>query len=440
MKTEIRRWLAWGSGAGIEIGAQNLEVAIVRVRPSGVSLAGLATVENFRSRPAAQWGAELLAWIGKAGGAHLAVNAVLPRQDVIVRLISLPGVADKDLAAAVQYQIDSLHPFGEEEALYSWARAGESGAVLVGITRRSVIEEYGALFSEAGLKVGGFTFSAAVLYSALRIPAAPPQPGFLAASAAGGEIEIYGESEARPVFSTTFDASLERAVAFASAELRLASEPAPMSLAELLPQPVVTSGESLDPSRLNASGIAYAAALSGACPWLALNGNLLPAEQRRASSRARLIPTLALASLLLVLAVALSAYSGYQDGRYLKVLEGEVRKLEPYARRSETIDLAAAAARNRTHLLDEVRRRTKTDIDALNELTNLLPPPAWLSSLELTRTGVQLGGEAEQAAELLKKLDASPLFQSSEFTLPIARVGAAAEAFRIRCAREGSPQ
>ena len=65
-----------------------------------------------------------------------------------------------------------------------------------------------------------------------------------------------------------------------------------------------------------------------------------------------------------------------------------------------------------------------------------MPPPGWVNSLELTRDQVVLQGEAEQAAALLKTIDGSPLFQNSEFTMPLARTGNG-EAFRIRAAREG---
>ena len=98
-----------------------------------------------------------------------------------------------------------------------------------------------------------------------------------------------------------------------------------------------------------------------------------------------------------------------------------------------------AAARARTRLLDDFQKRSKADLDALNELTRLLAPPAWLNSLELTRAGANLSGEAEQAASLLKILDASPMFRNSEFTMGITRIGGA-EVFRVRTQREGAPQ
>ena len=80
-----------------------------------------------------------------------------------------------------------------------------------------------SLFVEAGIKIASFTFSAAVLYSALRILSDPPADGFLAIGG-GEEMEAYGESPAHPVLSAVLDQPLERSAALAAAELRLDPE------------------------------------------------------------------------------------------------------------------------------------------------------------------------------------------------------------------------
>ena len=99
-----------------------------------------------------------------------------------------------------------------------------------------------------------------------------------------------------------------------------------------------------------------------------------------------------------------------------------------------TIDKVITDTRARTHLLDEYRRRPKRDMDALLEVTKLIPPPGWVGSFDLDRQGLQIAGESEQAAGLLKTLDGSPLFERSEFTMPINRTPTG-DAFRIRVVR-----
>ena len=41
---DMRRWLAFGTGVGIEMGAEDLRVVVARVRPTGVEVLGSTTI------------------------------------------------------------------------------------------------------------------------------------------------------------------------------------------------------------------------------------------------------------------------------------------------------------------------------------------------------------------------------------------------------------
>ncbi len=172
--TALRQWLAFGTGVGIEVCEQELKVTIVRVRRSEAAVIGAATVTDYKNRPAAEWGAELANFLRQVGTAHIAATVLLPRRDVIVRSVLVPGVSDRDLESAVRLQIDSLHPFSEDEVYFSWARIDKTPSVLVGIARHEIVDQFSSLFAEAGIKVAAFTFSAAAIYSAVRLLGAPP--------------------------------------------------------------------------------------------------------------------------------------------------------------------------------------------------------------------------------------------------------------------------
>jgi Tfp pilus assembly protein PilN len=231
---------------------------------------------------------------------------------------------------------------------------------------------------------------------------------------------LYGESPTRPAFSAAFAATRERAIALACAELRLDPLTETRSFHALL---------GADPA------MPYAAALTSACPHLSLSLNLLPADQRAASSRAIWIPTGIAAGLALTAAIALAAYPAIEDKRYLRSLNAQIAQVRPQAVLAAKLDKDIENARQRTILLDQVRKRSKQDIDVLGELTRILPPPVWVSGLELTRTQLRIAGEADQAATLLKQIDASPFFEASEFTMPPMRIPAG-ERFDIKTTRE----
>ena len=413
MANSWKRYLAWGSGAGIEIGTDQLKVSLAKVRPSAVTESATLEIENFRERPAAEWGREYNDFLKKNGVAHLSAVALLPRQDVIVRLVHLPGVVEKDLGAAVGYQLDSLHPYSDEDAVAAWARLENSPEVLVGVARKQVFESYASLFAEAGIKVSNFTFSAAVFYSALRLVNEAPKD-FLALEQTLSGLEVYGESGAKPLFSAIWDVPTEKAVAMASAELRLEGE-----VASHTPFP--------SPS--------FAAAATGAVPLLAMAVNLLPESQRRNTSVVRYIPTAILGTALTALLAAIWLHEPYDTGKYVKALGEQISKVDKKAAAISKIDQEIEATRERTQMLDDFRRRTRSDLDLLLNVTNTIQQPTYLNYYESNRDMAVLGGEADQAAPLLRTLDASPYLKNSEFQMGIMRMQNG-ESFRIRSQRE----
>jgi Tfp pilus assembly protein PilN len=161
-------------------------------------------------------------------------------------------------------------------------------------------------------------------------------------------------------------------------------------------------------------------------------------EHRRAGSKMMWIPAAALGGAVLALAGTLVAYPIFENRRYAQTLDGQIAQLQPAALRAVALDREIEAVRRRTQLLDDLRRRSRADMDALGELTRLLPPPTWLNVLELNSAIGTIGGETDQAAGLLKTIDGSPLFESSEFVQPPLRL-LNGEGFRVRFRREVHP-
>jgi Tfp pilus assembly protein PilN len=434
VRLNARRWLAFGSGFGIAAGASVLELAMVRVRPSGARFVQAASIAGYRTRPAAEWGGEVTRFLAAGGETQLAATVLLPREEVIVRTLQLPGVSDKDMAAAIELQLDTLHPWGDDEIAWTWFRAGDGSAqlIVVGLIRKALLTSWETLFSEAGIPVAAFTFSSAAIHAALRIWNAAPHSFLFAVPGEGNRCEVYGESEARPFYSSQFAIGVERAIAVARAELRLAGSDEAGSLAAAIPQPdgAAQSFETVSP-------FAWAAALSAAAPLATRLVNFLPPERRASSARRKFLLTGILSVVLAITALAaFVALPAIQQSRYETALATEIRRSEPAAQRAQNFEKAATQNRARAAALDEIRLRSKADLDILNELTRILPPQVWTNSIEIYPDSVVIAGEADQAAPLLKLLDSSPLFQNSEFSLSVTR-STTGEQFRIRTQRRG---
>jgi Tfp pilus assembly protein PilN len=435
----FRKWLSIGTGVGVEVSGKNLLVSAAKVRPGGIDVLGVTTIERFEERPAAEWAIEYSAFLKSCGGKHLAATVVLPRSEVIVREIALPGVKDDDVPAAIGYQLDSLHPYPEEDVVFDWARL-TGPVVVIGIARKDLVARYTNLFAEAGVQVSAFSVSGSVLYAARRVYQSAPSTGLAAGLSRDNRVEIYGESDGHPLFTNAFDAPAEafaaRAVSMALAELRLPPETEVQTYEHILPMP-----RSIDATiPLAEYALAYAAAIASAVSRREGRLNLLPPEQRRVNSKLLYIPTAILATVATGLLLANIFYSQIEERRYQSILQDEVRKLAPASKQADTLDLAAKNSRKRIQLIDEYRRQSQSDLDALNELTRIVAPPAWVSTLELNRTTVTLAGESDQSAGMLKTIDQSPLFMNSDFTMPLGRAAdGRTELFRIRTTRETPP-
>ena len=129
----------------------------------------------------------------------------------------------------------------------------------------------------------------------------------------------------------------------------------------------------------------------------------------------------------------MAVYASWSEKQYLKQVNAEIAKLEPLHRRADTLDKETALARARAQLLDQFRKQTRMDLDALNELTHLLEPPAWSNNIDLARDTVRIAGETPQTAPLLKILDASPFFEKTEIQMSAPRANG--ETFQIRTNR-----
>jgi Tfp pilus assembly protein PilN len=433
-----RAWITFGSGIGIDCLGDDLLVTAVNVRFGRVTLLGEKRLRGISSWPAADWGAEYTAFLKEFDLNHLAAHVVLPNDAVTVRVLSLPPLGTKELEAAVAFQIDSLHPYSEsDDVAYAWSKLSRPGAVLVAIARREVIQKYSTLFAEAGIKLASVTVSAAAIHASLGLLAKRATAGFAALDEDEAGLEFYGESDSRAVLSFHATSGGPRTESYVRSELRLPVDQPLEPLRDLLPEPH-RKGEVSDLTALAkppyASVRSYCAALTAACPLLTHPLNLLPEEQRESNSRMIYLAPAVAILLLLVAGVVYAVQGPWQREAYLKTLNAEITKLEPAARRSKQLDKDMADAMSRIRQVDAFRSRSKADLDVLNELSRVLPPPIYLDSLEVKRTEVFVSGEAESAAGLLKEIDASPLFKQSAFVSGITHLKSS-DGFRIRAVR-----
>jgi hypothetical protein len=424
-----------GTGVAVELRDGNLDVMVVRVRPSGVKLLGWKHFPSYSERPAAELGVELKRFLKEMGASHAPAHVLLPREETIVRVLHLPGVPDKDLEPAVDLQLESLHPYADQPVRFGVNRIGRSPSVLVGLCREDLVDRWVDFFAETGIKLASFRISADVYRRAVRVLRIPPDQGFLTAVPARNEgVEIYGESPARPIYSALLHAPLSQALTRARSELRLGDQAVAVELESLLQPP--EGEEAVTVARKHLA--LYATALGAASVFPQPAVNLLPTELRKGINWTMLLPTILLSLLLVLLSVGLLVQKNWYEREYATRLRQEITLLERQVAAGRQLDEAGERLLSRIELFKEYHGRTRRDLDALLALTKVLPDTAWVTQLEITPTQVNLTGEADDAGELLRQLDADPRFSGSSFSMPLQRSGEI-EQFRVRTNREKQP-
>ena len=453
-----------GTGCGIEIRGADLRVVAVRSRRAGVQVLGYREITGFRERPAAEWGAEYRAFLEDLHLSHLSATVVLPRHEMIVRELRMPALAKKELAAAVGYQLENLHPFDPGEIYHAFAPLGPLGKqnvslpLAVVIAEKSKVDAYADLFENAGIAVESFTVAAAAFFGGVRVRWDVPPAPFVIADCGADGLEIYGEGTGRALLSARFDLKrmpARRALSLAGADLRLdtdqtaklvrvgeareqsdiAVEPGesfePCRVEELLPAPIDAP---IDFDAANAA-TAFAAGLDAACPRLGWNANLLPAERRKKNSRWMYLPTAALAAACVLLMLGFPLRVRIQDGGYIRAIEAETRQLSLTVQQVNALDAEARVSKQKFAALEALERRTGADLKILSELSDLLPETVWLSSLEMDDKGVRIQGIADSAAPLLGMVNEAVTLTEAEFSASIVTTKDGTEQFRMAATR-----
>lgn len=193
--------------------------------------------------------------------------------------------------------------------------------------------------------------------------------------------------------------------------------------------------------RLAASGAASGAsllAIAVASGRRARALDLLPLPLRpRRLTRSQVL-TLGTAAVTLLLAVAALFAPGYRQHRRLAAIDAEITRLDPETRAMEELLRELERRRRVLATIDTLESAAIRPLPVLRDLTELLPNDAWLTSLSLDATGVELTGQARVASALIPLLENSPRLERVEFASPVTR-GREREQFRIRAAWEPPP-
>ena len=398
---------------------------------------------------------------------HLAPRSVaigLPRSAATVKPIDLPAV-NGETRDMIRFELERHLPFPAEDAPFDYsvlpadtngAASGTEAArrVLIVAADRRVVEGALRIAEEAHLRPVSITVAAHNLLALVgRV-----KPGrFLWLHRAGDRLEALLLSGAMLVLSRSLPGS-EAAIAD---EVRRTMDAAHWKTCDEM----WVSGDPLSSAahgELAALGVSVceppytaqarrqlAAVTDGPrgdvelALAVALGGRARPLEllpeplRPRRFTRPQII-TAGMGAAVVLLAIGALLAPGFRENRRLSALNAQVARLEPDVRAVEKIVQELERKRRLIDTVQSIETNSMRPLPVLRELTELLPPDAWLTTLSLDAKGVELTGQAAAAAALIPILENSPRLERVEFSSPVTR-GRDREQFRIRAAWEAMP-
>ncbi|MFQ5899527.1 MAG: PilN domain-containing protein [Candidatus Methylomirabilia bacterium] len=388
------------------------------------------------------------------------VRVGISRNLTVVKTLDLPPVAGGSLAQMVGFELERHIPFPAEEACFDFARltgpkAGPLKALVVAAERR-IVDGTLRLLEQSRLRALSLGVAAHDLTALLGRWSRSDRAAWV--HRAGDEVTLLllegrairlsrslpwtgAETLAEEVQKTLrFVRWEEIAELWVSGDESLALEasPALAALGEVMPPPFSPAASRLiDELGEAGSGLmllALGVALGPRRPVM----TLLPESLRPRQLTLGQLTTAATLTATALLGLSAVFAQGHQDRRYLDQLNQAIRALDPELR---VVERLSAELQQKRRLLATVKALEESGLEPLpllRELTQAIPPDAWLTNLSLGADGVDLTGQAAAASQLIPLLENSARLEQVEFASPVTK-RQDKERFRIRARWQTPP-
>jgi Tfp pilus assembly protein PilN len=191
-------------------------------------------------------------------------------------------------------------------------------------------------------------------------------------------------------------------------------------------------------SRLAAGFGAVAASVAGVRKT-AFEANLVPKHLRYRRSQLQMLPTYVLLALAVLLGIGLLVRNPYQLMGYASSIDNEINNVSPQVRDVALQEAQLNSLSLKHRALTGHFQNRDFNLEALLELSRLLPPSAWLANYSYQDGVITVSGFADAASEVQRVLEDSALLKEVMFTAPVSRDAAGKDRFTLKATIEAAP-
>ncbi len=437
------------TGVGLELAGNDLRLAVVRSSGRKFRLSSTLEIPGFLDLAPEEQRSEIgkLVTLHKLPIQHVFLS--LPRDRGTIRQLEFPVEVAEKLQSAIALQIEALSPWPADEIYWDFSqeplrRGSRTIRVTVAIIPRDALDPWIVLFRNAGMPLSGACLSSVVHAHGVgvlwpgdsstvvldcqegRVEGCLVQDGQLASLTQTGEDVI---STAKTAVERLM--AVGRLSSLASARL-LVFGPASSGLKSMEHVALPMENAALDSSDRFGS---IAAAMLG-FRRTGFQSNLVPRELRYRRNQVQWIPTYVFFGLALLLGMLLLGREPYQLTVYASKLDTEIRRIAPVA--SEVVSQQSELTRlsGKYGVLAGHFRNRDYALEAMLELTRILPETAWISTYGYQDRTITISGLAPKASEIQKLVEDSPLFKEVQFTTAVTHDPKGKDRFTLKATIE----
>ncbi|MEE9910469.1 MAG: pilus assembly protein PilM [Deltaproteobacteria bacterium] len=369
---------------------------------------------------------------------------LVPRSWVMIQTASFPAAVRAYLGNVVYNELDRLTPLSPGNAFYDFNTIEDDEnhlTLLLAAVRREKIERYLSALQNKSIPVAQVSVSSFAVSQLIGRVYHHPHYIYLAADEAscecGAVISHFPVRSASWPVSSWDDANLNRLadeirrhrdalikeghpprmVIWAQADLYQALT------ARLADIPAFHVNKDLKADwRQNGRDVS-AAALGGFLEAAGTNPqsfNLLAAGKDKKRRKPLALTVLLFAAIAAICAFYYVAPIVMEEQK-VEQIDLRLTGLRPEIKKIEALKNEADAIADDIRVINDFKKQSVLTIDALKELTAILPEKTWLTRLKVTESSAEIEGFAAKATAIIPLLESSRLFQRAEFGSPTFR-------------------
>jgi Tfp pilus assembly protein PilN len=369
----------------------------------------------------------------------------ISRKDVVLRYLDLPTEVADNLKQVVDYQVQSFEPVEEDRSYYDYILLDGNGmkkrlSVLLLMVRKAFLDDQLQFLANLGIRPVAVTAGSIALSNIfLQNRKDFLDKTYMLADLASSSMELLALHKGALAYSREIPKESVRSwgdqvlleVDEAASKIRLGPEG--------VIEKIVLSGESSDLAyeqirsvipecdlmrnylscqtpeenkiHLQEAGTALGLAYTGTMRRPPLKANLLPSGLRVHQTRWAYAPAALLGLSILLLLIALGFHSMAQDQMLVGVLDQEISTLKAPVERIQAVQTQTEAMEKRISSIEALLRKKDMNLEALRELTNILPADTFLNTYRYSDDLIQIAGSSGSASDLVPRLEKSPLFK-----------------------------